>query len=214
MVQMPVRRTTADFARFYVWTTTERAVVNNRIAVKIMAPLLLLTISALVSPSGHAAARRYTVWKKSLRYDTAFNIPGAANAHVSPTDPTCGSSGKTCRLAGDGEVDIGGMSFDPIGGSGKVNVTITVKDDNNLYGRVPISACQDLTGNRVCGDPGEPQVSRCLSPKQSMVLAATRNKPITIFVSAFNGCPDISNVGNSQGGATRGLVSLTALLPR
>jgi hypothetical protein len=177
-----------------------------------MTPLLLIVISALVSRSGHAATRRYTAWKKSLRYDAAFNVPGVARGHFSPSDPTCGIG--ACRLASDRTWDIGGMSFDPIGGMGRVNVTVTVKDDSNPYGRVPIEACQDLNGNSLCGDPGEPEIVRCLRPKEGMVLPALRNKSTIIFVSAFDGCPGFANVANSQGGATAGVVTLTALIRR
>jgi hypothetical protein len=185
--------------------------VNNFGRFQKVFPLMLVAVVLTLAPAQSAT--------KMVRYsDTeTYEISGALLSGLGAQDSTCDAKGKNCRLARDGYIDAGSVTFRPIGGIGKVNLQVTINDSLNLFGQVFASICQDTNANNTCGDtPGDAVLNACFVPGKPRVLAGVdRELPIlAFFFPPVSGCTtDPTDVANHQSMATSGTITLSGLIP-
>ena len=112
----------------------------------------------------------------------------------------------------DGTLDIGGVRFDEIGGTGTKNVAVKVDDSvlpEDAY--VSVSACQDLDGDSSCGEGlgdatnplqevDEPSVFGCILNHTSLTLTGAKRHfdfgtevdtaEIVVFINLVDVCEE------------------------
>lgn len=120
----------------------------------------------------------------------------------------------------DGTLDIGGVRFDEIGGTGTKNVTVKVDDSvlpADAY--ISVTACQDLDGDSTCGEGlgdatnplqevDEPIVSGCIVNHTTLTLTGAKRhfdfgtEVNTAEIVVFINLVDICDEGGSGGSGT------------
>ena len=153
---------------------------------------------------------------KTYRRTMTYELAGSGVARTTLPDRSCNARGRNCRVASDGEVNLGGMVFPPVGGNGMTNIVLTAKDMINPYGKVKIEACEDFDESGSC----TPQTSAggdrrivyaCLGPGQSAKLfKVSRALSVVVYVYATWGCPRyLDQVVGNPGGGTTGSITET-----
>lgn len=127
-------------------------------------------------------------------------------------NPTCDAPVSSCKWTRDRTVELGGVRFDPAGGSGApLTMTIQVKDDYNPYGKVSISYCADTSEDSACGSRDTVWKNTCVKPTDKVVLRnVARKYAVIVTVQVAYSCTQfVNDLPDDQGVATSGSITLT-----
>jgi hypothetical protein len=183
----------------------KRLTILRSIALLTLASIVLLSIVAV------GAKQRLVRYSATKTYDTAESPLSG----IGTPDPTCDGKGQNCRFAKDGYIDVGSVTFPPVGGIGKVTLAITITDSTRIVNDVNADVCQDTNGDFICGNTGDAQESGCFHTGKPRLLGGVdRGLPILVFIHAVWGCPTyLDDLPNGQAIATNGTVTLSGLIP-